>query len=92
MGEAIAPVVARVTAQLADPVAEWIDRVAREDAVDRKSVTDVRIDDVVPHHPHVFESQEQALRTVPHTWGSVGGVVVVDGVRGDELHDWESRG
>lgn len=82
MGEAIAPVIARVAAKLANTIAEWISRIGREDAVGGKSVTGIGVDDVVSHDPHVFESQEQALRTVPHTWRCVGGVVVVDCVGG----------
>lgn len=89
MGEAIAPVIARVAAKLADTVAEWVSWIGREEAVDGKSVTGVGVDDVVSYDPHVFESQGQALRTVPHTWRSVGGVVVVDYVSGNGLHDWQ---
>jgi hypothetical protein len=87
VGKAIAPMVARVATELADPVAERVSRVGREDAVDRESVAGVRVDNVVSHDPHVLESREQALRTVPHAWRSFGCVVVEDSVRGDWLHD-----
>ena len=84
--------VARVAAKLADPIAERISRIGGKDAVDREGVSSVRIDDVVSYDPHVFERKEQALRTVPHAWGSVGGVVVVDGVEGSGWHDRRSSG
>jgi hypothetical protein len=77
----------RVAAKLADAVTERISRIGRKDAVDREGVASVRIDDVVSDDPHVFERKEQALRTIPHAWRSVGSVIVVDGVEGYGRHD-----
>jgi len=80
LGEAIAPVVAGISAKLTNFVVEGISGIGREDAVDVESVAGEGVDDVVSHDPHVFERQEQTPRTVPHAWRSVGGVVVVDSV------------